>query len=192
MRFFDTLFGGSFQNTPREKWEGIIDTIHARLAEDRPVFFNACVELLSVLPDVTIKNRTMTPRIELAITVYQLRFARELIAAQQYVRPEDGNSFVSMLYSNACLYGSIIERNECIRRYLPSEDDDKKGNDVFLFYSDIATHITGNDAPVKEMGLLSSATIRQFALVSRLAVATTLGDRKTVQELTEAHAKNCK
>ncbi len=192
MSLIDSLFGGSFQNAPREKWEEIIDTIHARLAEERLVFFNACVEILSMLPDVTIKNRTMTPRIELAITVYQLHFVREVIAAREYVRPEDGNSFVSTLYSNACRYGSVIERNECIRRYCPREDDSQKGNEIFLFYSDIATHVTGNDAPLRETLLLSDATARRFALVSRLAVATAFGDRKTVEELREAHAKNCK
>ena len=189
MGLFSSIFGAGFRDPPREKWDHIIDTIHARLAEDRPVFFKACVEILSMLPDVSIRNRTMTRPVELAITVYQLHLGRELIANRQYVRPEVGNAFVSMLYTDACRYGSILERDELARRYWPREEEDKQGMEILWFYSDIATHITGIEAPAREALLLCDSTIKRFTIVARLAVATSFGDRETAQELRDAFAR---
>lgn len=192
MKFFDALLGRNFRNPPREQWEEIAGAIHVRLAEDRPPFFDGCVEILSKLPNVAIVNRTLSPRIELAITIYQLHLGRELIAAHEYIRPEIINSFFDILFSGASRYGSPSDYESCIRRYWPREDNENQGQEILFFYSDIATHITGADSSLTEAIGLTAATVLRFTAVSRLAVATAFGDRKTAQQIRAAYASKPK
>ncbi len=167
-----------------DDWERIDRLIHARFAEERPVFFDACISILRRVPDLAIVNYNMTPSIELIITVYQIKMARDLIAAKQYIAPENGNRFLSMLCTEALRYGSNNELNELVQRYWQHEED-KIGSGIFLFYHDLAVEITDDTMPAKACLLLASATSGRFVASARLAAAIAFGDRETVKLLME-------
>ena len=192
MGLLSSLFGSSFRDPPREKWDGIIASIHARLADERRVFFEACIKLLRMLPDSVIKHCTMTPRIELIITVYQVRLACDLLEARQYVPPADGRHFVTMLFTDACHYGGVLERDELMRRY-QRPNEDAAGRDIELFYHDLTSEITGKAMPAREAMHLTGTTVDLLVLASRITIAAAFGDRETVRKLeakAEAAAKS--
>lgn len=184
MSFLSSLFGDGFKNPAREKWSGIIDAIHSQLAAERRAFFDACVVLLSDAPNITVKHRTMTPRIELVIVVYQLRFACDLIEGHQYFPPSDGSKFITMLYTDACHFGGVLERDELIRRY-QRPDATNMGNDIFRFYHDFTSLLTGDAMPAQAAMILTDATIQQFVMASHLSTAKGFGDTETVTRLIE-------
>lgn len=188
MGFFDILLGRGFRNPPKEKWEGIVNTIHERLSEERQAFFDGCVEMLRMTPGATVKNMTMSPRVEMGIAVYQIYLGRELIAGKEYIPAAEQELFASLLYAIACSHGSPTERSELIHRYWPRQDN--SGSEIFIFYSDIAQFITGLEKPAKETMMLSVSTISRFTVVSRAAFASTFGDRKTVRELKKSLSKS--
>jgi hypothetical protein len=189
MSIFDSIFGGDFRNPPRNRWDAITETIHLRLAEDRAVFFKACVDILRILPGTTIINQAMTPRIELAIAINQLNHGRDLIATRKYVKPQDGRDFLDKIYLWVCRYGSLLERDELIHRYCRWESPEEEGDGLVLFYADIASHISGNSGVSSKSSVLAEYTLRRFIIVSRLAVASTFGDKETVNELKLLHKR---
>jgi hypothetical protein len=189
MGLFSSLFGTGFKEPPREKWDYVVDRIHANLAVDRPAFFRACVEILSMVPGLSIRNRVLGRKTELGITVYQLHLGRELIAKKQYVRSAEGNAFVTMLYVGACRYGSAEERDELFWRYWPRDQTGTEGFEMLRFYSDIATDITGDETPLKEALLLCDSTINRFTIVSHLAIASAFGDADYAKELRRLHER---
>lgn len=186
MKFFGSLFGEDFRNPPKERWNGIIDNIHAGLAASRPPFFANCIKCAKMFPDVVVRNETMSQDIELAITVCQLHLGRLLIASEQYVRPTDGNEFVSMMYSDAARYGGIIKRDEFIHRYF--KDDGEEGIKKLVFCADLAKHITGQEPPLVVMTMAGSA-VEFLRLFSFLAIAHAFGDKDTLRQVEASLAK---
>lgn len=191
MSIFGSLFGGTLQKPPKEKWDGIIDSIHDGLAASRSLFFAGCIETAKMLEaakmsatgakmftDLVVRNEAMNQDIELAITVCQLHFGRLLIASREYV---DGPEFVRMMYSDAAKYGGIIKCDEYIRRYF--KEDAEEGINKLAFCDDLARHITGQECPVLAMEmehLHVGFFLRQFSF---LAVADAFGDKATVKEV---------
>lgn len=182
MSFLSRLFRSGFSQPPEEKWDSIISTMHYILAEERKCFFTACLEILDALPEITIVNRTMTPSVELGITVYQLHHARELIAAKQYVRPEDGKRFMNKLYGEALRYGSIVERDTLMKSYWIVDDD---RNGMLPFYGDLLDYISGG-ANILGVSILTQHTGVRLALFSRYATAAAFGDKEATEQLRQS------
>jgi hypothetical protein len=179
MGIFSSVFSGGLREPPKERWGDIITNIHAGLAASRPKFFDLCVETAKGTPGVPIRNTTMSRDIELYITVCQLHLGRVLIASRRYVSPENGSVFVTMMYSDASRYGSILKRNEAMVRYFKEDDED--GLKKIVFCSDLTKFITGDEPAIVALTMVSR--VEFLRLSSWLAVAHAFGDADTVKRL---------
>jgi len=179
MRFFESFFGKNFRDPAKDKWDNIITSIHAGLEPVRPTFFVSCVNIVRITPGCPIQNSTMNPEIELKILVAQLMFARLIIADQQYIRPNDGDQFVTMMLSDALRYGPIVARNEIVTRYFKGNEE---GIKKVVFFDDVARFIAGQEAPLAALAMEGSLT-EMIQLFSWLSVAISFGDNATVRKI---------
>jgi len=178
--WFSKLFGPSFRDPPGGRWPEIMGTIHSRLAEERSVFFKACVELIKLTPDARIQCDAMGPSVDAAITVFQLMLCREFLAARRYIQPANFDKFVEMFYGVSHRYGPEVSRSgHCTSRY----ERDDRGNELLLFYGDVATYITGKKAPLLEAMWLMENTSKRLACITCAAVASAFGDPQSVSEM---------
>jgi hypothetical protein len=181
MGLFNTKFGSGHKYPPKEKWDGISSAVHSALEVSRPYLFGSCVACLSDMPGVTILNREMNRRIEMAINVYALNSCLTAIALGNYIRREDSHEFVRVLYKKVLCYGTWDEINVFHERYEEHDNDDRMGSEIFMFWTDITTYITGIKAPLKESFHLSQCLGRYLMYISFIATSEAFNDKKAAE-----------
>jgi hypothetical protein len=192
MGFLDRLFPKPSKVHSRERLGELIETIHARLRDERPIFFQACVEMLETLPNASILNRAMDNPTELAITVYQLNIGLITLYQNRYVNPGDETEYLVRLFEPVTRYGPRSKIQRLTERYMPDGPGETSGRYIFRFYSDLASYITGDEAPLQETMVLSQFTNNRLSLICQSAVAATFGDQRTVDNLIRYHQQRIK
>lgn len=181
MGLFNTNFESGYKYPPKEKWDGISSAIHSELEVLRPNLFSSCVACLRDMPGVTILNREMNRRIEMAINVYALNSCLTAIALGNYIRREDSYEFVRVLYKKVLCYGTWDEINVFQERYEEHDNDDRMGSEIFMFWTDITTYITGIKAPLKESLHLSKCLDKYLKYISFIVTSKAFNDKKATE-----------
>jgi hypothetical protein len=124
----------------------------------------------------------MNHRIQMAINVYALNHCLTAIALGKYIRREDAHEIVRVLYKKVLCYGTWDEINEFHERYQQHDNDDRKGSEIFMFWMDIATYITGIKAPLEESLHLSQLLDMHLMYISYFATAEAFNDKKAAEK----------
>ena len=178
MGILDKIFG---RRPDRSQWPRIVNDITVGFEQIRQKWFETCIDGLEGVASedaqVRIQRRTLDGNGLRAAKAYQLFLTLSYLAKHRYIPPSEGHDFADLLFAQVC--GSDLE--QCLHCFARYEKADR-GSGLFRFTSDVAEHITGNEAPLMEAMTLS-ATTPMFAHLSHMVLAASFNDQRTVQSL---------
>lgn len=164
------------------EWKDICSRMSQGLAEVKKEWFISC---LNAVKDAKkhggtskIMNSELSGNISQAMNAFQLLQVQNILAEKQYISPENGRDFVTMLYDYVC-GGEVEKCLEYLHSYYETEED--LGTQFFRVSSDITQGITNEKDPAIAMGIVHFVPV--WGLFSKMIVSETFNDKDTTQQL---------
>jgi len=163
------------------EWKGICSRMSQGLHEVKKEWFKSC---LSAVKDAEKKgnsskivNHDLSENISQAMNAFQLLQVQNILAEKQYISPEEGRDFVTMLYDSVC--GNEVDKClEYLGRYYEAGD---LGQQLFRVAADITQGITSEKDPVIAMSITNFVPV--WGIFSKMIVSETFNDKVATKQL---------
>ena len=164
------------------EWKDICSRMSQGLAEVKKEWFTSCLNAVKDAEKhggtLKIINNELNGNISQAMNAFQLLQVQNMLAEKQYISPENGRDFVTMLYDYVCS-DEVEKCLEYLHSYYETEED--LGTQFFRVSSDITKGITNEKDPAIAMGIVPFVPI--WGLFSKMIVSETFNDKDTTQQL---------
>jgi len=165
------------------EWKGICSRMSQGLQEVKKEWFKSC---LNAVRDAEkqgnssrIVNDDLAGNISQAMNAFQLLQVSHILAEKEYILPENGRDFMTLLYDYVCK-NEVDKCLEYFGRYCETED---LGQQLFRISADITQGITNEKDPVITMSITSFVPV--WGIFSKMIVSETFNDKDTARQLTE-------
>lgn len=164
------------------KWDNICSQIAQELFEVRNEWFQSCLKTAKCADAYGSKskivNYELDTNISQSMNAFMLLQVQDILSKKQYISPEQGRDFVSMLYDYVC--GDNIDK--CIE-YLHNYDEVREdiGTQFYRIASDIVKGITHENDPAIAMGIVPF--LPSWGLISKMTVSKIFNDEDTTDQL---------
>lgn len=178
-QFLKGLMGQNVhREPPRNEWNAIVSKMVDDLKESRGEWISACTSLLQRAVDTPFKPQ-LTDDTDLVTSVYQFVLAAAFIGSQEYVQPESGRDFCTLLWAEIGAGRNPTRRSQVYETFIRLRAGDD-GQDIGYLVRSVAKEIVGT--PVFEaLGL--AGTVPTFTSVTYGIVADAFGDQATVKRV---------